>query len=68
MNPCADALDRVFAAMEATNFNYMHMKKQIGDLDACLAKNKIATTNVKEKKGTMFELNKYLDQEKSKRK
>lgn len=54
--------------MESTNFNYMHMRKQITELDACLAKNKMSATNVGDKKGMMFELNKYLDQGRSKTK
>jgi hypothetical protein len=68
MNPCSEQLDRLFTAMEATNFNYMHMRKQITELDACVAKNQIAATNRGEKKGIMFELNKYLDQGRSQRK
>jgi hypothetical protein len=68
MNPCAEQFERLFSAMEATNCNYMHMRKQITELDACLARNKGTTTNLGEKKSVMFELNKYLDQGRSKTK
>jgi hypothetical protein len=68
MNPCTEQFDRLFNVMEAANFNYMLMRKQIHELDTCIAQNKVGTSNLKEKKTTMYHLNHYLDQSKRKQK
>lgn len=67
MNPCIEEIEKLFIAIEATNMNYMLMRKYVNELDNCMARNP-RSTFLNEKKSTMHYLNRYLDQNKNKTK
>ena len=67
MNPCIDEIERLFIAIEATDMDYILMRKYVNELDDCMARNP-PDAHLKEKKSTMHHLNQYLDQQKHKKK
>ena len=67
MNPCIDEIEKLFIAIEATNMDYMLMRKYVNELDNCMARNP-RSAFIQDKKSTMYYLNQYLDQQKHKKK
>jgi hypothetical protein len=64
VNPCFTQFERLAIAMEATNCNYLYLHKYATEVENCMKANPL---NIKsEKKTTMYQLNKYLDQKKNK--
>ena len=64
---CAHLIDKIINALEAADYDIRPLKKYVEDVDKCYEEATLEARK-KGKESTLFHLNKYLDQQKLKKK